>query len=162
MGTVILGQFCQDTHDKSSQTGNVVWLWGWHKGTRNNNCLLNSPSVIYDSGKPWFESQSFSGNLDLKVVPSHSKHHFRFDAHRNTCMYGYINTHTSSRIHWVFALIAFSFLPKWNKRRAVVLHHPPDWMVIFIWVDMSSEVKNLTNKLATQFSPCRDKDTGVL
>lgn len=27
---------------------------------------------------------------------------------------------------------------------------------------MTSEVKNLTNKLATQFSPRRDKETGVL
>lgn len=38
---------------------------------------------------------------------------------------------------------------------------PSDWALIFIQVDMSSDVKSLTNKPAAEFCRGRDKDIGV-
>lgn len=38
---------------------------------------------------------------------------------------------------------------------------PPDWALIFIRVDMSSDVNSLTNKPAAEFCRGRDKDIGV-
>ena len=113
----------------------------------------------------WKVRQGWSGNLDLKVVLSLVPKTTSDSLHGE--MLAFTHTHTTSNNHmqtFFFALIAFSILMKWNKWRGGCdcASLPSDWMVIFIWVDVSSEVKNLTNKLATQFSPRGDKDTGVL
>lgn len=131
---------------KRCQTKNVVWnLRAERKGPRNTNCLLNSLSVIYGSGKPWFKSQSWSGNLDLRVVLFHFEKPLLIKMHANTYTYTY-NTHTCTHTHMRTCLHTHSHTPTppwpppymqscshrifyslWNRisrRGMIVLHWP--------------------------------------
>lgn len=113
-----------------------------------------------------------SGSFDFKVSQKPLQIHCYIEI--SAC--ARLHPHSNNHMHRVSAHVAFFFFTlmkrnKWERRRRRRQRRgwwgdcallTSVWMVIFIRVDMSSEVKNLTNKLATQFCPRRDKDTGVL
>lgn len=65
-------------------------------------------SVIYGSGTAWYETQSLSGNLDLKTVLFHSKNHFR-------CTQTHTRAHNCYIQGWFFFfLLRFYYVGRWG------------------------------------------------
>lgn len=126
-----------------------------NKGISNANFMPRS-SVIYGVGTAWFETQSLSGNLDRKIVLFHSKNHFR-------CTHMHEHVHTHTRTHTLLCTGLFFFLCSDFIMRGGgdCASLPSDWALIFIQVDMSSDVKSLTNKPAAEFCRGRHKGIGV-
>lgn len=71
----------------------------------------------------WKVSQTSSGSLDLKVVPSHSRNHFTFPARRNACMCMRARSNCRTRR---LAMLAsrLLFLVKWNNSGGLCFASP--------------------------------------
>lgn len=113
---------------------NTAREWDWQ--IRTSAKLRPTFSVIYGGGTAWFETQSLSGNLDLKIGLFHSKNHFKCTHAHTTVMYWVV----------VFLVVFFcSDFIMWGGGDCASL--PSDWALIFIQVDMGSDVKSLTNRV---------------